>query len=95
MSWTVSWSPECDEDIRAMPYKTAERVCMAVFAFATDGEGKIEIVDPDDDPDAPTFIRIRARGGFALVKLVPEANRIDVWRVRRSTPPKRTVLRLL
>jgi hypothetical protein len=84
MSLVVTYSPECDVAILRIPYKTAERVCMAVVAFASDGSGQIEY-----DPDDPSFVCIRAKGGLALAEVDEHANRINVARILSSTPPPR------
>jgi len=83
MTWTVTWSPGCDIDILHMPYRTAERVCMAVVAFATDGSGHVALDAPDSDHG-----RISTRGGFALVQFVESERRIIVLRIRSTAPPR-------
>ncbi len=77
MIWSVAWSPVCDADVRRMPYRTAERICMAVIAFARDGSGMVERNDAGD----LSLVRIRARGGFALVHVDPAARRLAVSRI--------------
>jgi hypothetical protein len=83
MIWTVTWSRVCDVDVLNMHYKTAERVCMAVAAFAADGSGHVDVDDPEG---ASGRGRIRARGGYAIVRFIEREARIDVLRIRPNTP---------
>jgi len=69
---------------------------MAVHAYARDGSGTIELLDPDDDPDDPRgHFCIRAKGGYALVRVVAETNTLEVYRIRRNKPPHKKVTPLL
>jgi hypothetical protein len=90
MSLTVTYAPRCNADVKRMHYRPAERVCIAVLAFAQTGSGDVEPCDPDD----PYLIRIRASGGFALARLRPSENALEVHAIY-GTPPARPVVRLL
>jgi hypothetical protein len=75
MKRTVTWAAVVQADIERMHWLDAQRLCMAVFAFARDGSGRIERVDPDN----PRRLRVRAKGGVALVSFDDEA--VLVWRM--------------
>ncbi len=90
MSLTVTWSPSCHADIHRMPYRVAERVCMAVIAFARDGSGTIERARPDGDDPFPLF-RIRAQGGFALVRVELDEAALYVWGIYANAMSRRLI----
>ena len=71
----VEFSPVCDADVRHMHYRDAERVCVAVFEFARQGTGTVEIARRGP----PLVVRIRARGGFALA--VVDRELVNVRRI--------------
>ncbi len=87
MSLPVRWSPLAEHDVLHMPYKTAERVCAAVLAFARDGSGVVERIGPDAGPAAPLRFFVRARGGFALVEL--GLDHVEVYRMHAYAAPRR------
>lgn len=75
MKRSVTWAAIVQADIERMHYRDAERVCMAVFAFAKDGSGLIERVDPHN----PYHVRVRAKGGVALVTF--DEKSVLIWRI--------------
>jgi hypothetical protein len=92
MIWTIRWSPRCDIDILNMHYRIAERVCKAVVDFATDGSGDVEPVDLDDEgPREATLFRVRARGGFALVRVDEGEMTVHVSCIRPNTSSRLVV----
>ncbi|MFO0756518.1 MAG: hypothetical protein U0359_08515 [Byssovorax sp.] len=75
MKRTVTWAAVVQADIERMGYLDAQRVCMAVFAFARDGSGRVERVDPNN----PRLVRVRTRGGVALLSFTDEE--VHIWRM--------------
>jgi hypothetical protein len=85
MTYTVRWSPEADADSK-QDYDVATAVCKAVIVFAEDGLGDVE-----PEPDAPTFFRITAPGGFASLSVDEDEQTLYVWRIVSNSPPARVV----
>ena len=83
MTRSVTWAAVVQADIERMHYRDAERVCMAVFAFAKDGSGLIERVDPHN----PYQVRIRVKGGVALVSF--DEKSVIIWRIFGTVRPVR------
>jgi hypothetical protein len=77
MKLTVEWSHVCTPDVRRMNWEAAARVCRAVLDFAEGRAVRVERARPGD----PSLLRIRARGGDALVHLDAEARTVFVWRI--------------
>jgi hypothetical protein len=88
MSVRVIWSPQSARDCRdRMYYRTAERICMDVGAFARDGGQNVEAVVRDGGGVEPNLYRLRVRGGFALLRFRDDA--IEVERLYADRPPPR------
>lgn len=66
MSLAMTYARPCYGDVKRARWRVAQRVCMAVAAHAQDGTGRIERIDPDD----PSLVRVRAVGGYAIVRIL-------------------------
>ncbi len=77
MSVEVRWSSVCDADVRRIPWRTAERICAAVYALAATGEGPLE----QTTDGGPSHFAVRVRGAVALARLDADSGVIFVMRV--------------
>jgi hypothetical protein len=77
MTVEVRWSSVCDADVRRIPFRTAERVCAAVYEFARTGEGPVEQITDG----VPSSFAIRVRGAVALARFDMESGGIFVMRI--------------
>jgi hypothetical protein len=71
----VRWSDVCVADVRRIHWRTAERICAEVFAFAATGEGSVERID-----DSP-FFSVRVPGAVALCRFETADAAIFVIRI--------------
>jgi hypothetical protein len=80
MSVEVRWLSVCDTDVRRIPWRTAERICMAVDTFARTGKGSVEPLI--DGP--PSYFALRVRGAVAIARVDAESGAIVVMRIYGS-----------
>jgi hypothetical protein len=66
MKLRVTFSAACNVDIRRVRGQTARSVCEAVYAFARDGSGKIEVVGDSG------LVLVHGHEGFAAVDVRPD-----------------------
>jgi hypothetical protein len=72
------WGPLVQGDVERLPYKVAERACIAAVTFAKDGSGEINVVRHG----LPRTLRLRVPG--AVVLLTADAKSINVLRILRA-----------
>lgn len=77
MKLHVAWSHACEADVLRMDWRAAAQVCKAVIDLSEGLPVPVERVRPGDR----LLLRVRARGGEALVRIEPETRTLLVWRV--------------
>jgi hypothetical protein len=85
MIWTIVWSPMCDTDVRHLHPRIAERICKAVMDFASEGSGQVQSISQGKS----SLLVVRARGGFALVRLDEGTKTLQVSRILPNAPLRR------
>jgi hypothetical protein len=79
MTWSVIWSPRSDDDRLRISYEILPALVQAVLTWAATGEGFTEPAGDDD-------LRVRARGGSAIVRVDEHRGAILVLRLEAEQP---------
>lgn len=79
MSWTLRWSFVAEHrDIFDIHWRTAARICAALFELEKTGRGSLTRIEPDD----PNRYKLRVTGAEAQIFLDTKARVIYVVRIR-------------
>jgi hypothetical protein len=78
MIWTIEWSFFAEHrDLQAIHWKTATRLCSALFQLAETGQGRLERIAADD----LHRFRLSVPGAEARLFVDPRARTIHVARI--------------